>query len=81
MTQPATRRINWTNVSTVVSAAVLIGAEVFGLAYAGGWALAILFGLDNIGAYVLQGIFCLGGAVVMWKFVRGASLIEPFTTR
>jgi hypothetical protein len=78
---PGDRRINWTNVSTVISAAVLIGAEVFGMAYAGGWALALLIGLDAIGAYVLQAIFCLGGAVVMWKFVARASHIEPFTIR
>jgi hypothetical protein len=81
MTNPAERRINWTNVSTVISAAILIGAEVFGLAYAGGWALAILLGLDNIGAYVLQAIFCALGAVVMWKFVGAASRVEPFTIR
>jgi hypothetical protein len=81
MNKPAERRINWTNVSTVVSAAVLIGAEVFGMAYAGGWALAILMGLDNVGAYVLQALFCAGGLFVMWKFVVGASRIEPFTTR
>jgi hypothetical protein len=33
------RKINWLNVNTVLSAAVLIGAEVFGAAYAGGWAV------------------------------------------
>ena len=38
--RPAGRRINWTNVITVLSAAILIGAEVFGAAYAGGWAVA-----------------------------------------
>ena len=35
------RRINWLNVTTVVSAAILIGAEVFGAAFAGSWAIAI----------------------------------------
>jgi hypothetical protein len=82
MNKPADRprRINWVNVSTVVSAAVLIGAEVFGMAYAGGWALALLMGLDNIGAYVLQALFCAGGVVVMVQFIRRASRVEPFTT-
>ena len=37
------RRINWLNVVTVVSAAILIGAEVFGAAFAGSWAIATLF--------------------------------------
>ena len=40
------RQIVWPSVVTVVSAAILIGAEVFGAAFAGGWALAILLGLD-----------------------------------
>ena len=45
---PAARQIVWPSVITVISAAILIGAEVFGAAFAGGWALAILLpgGLD-----------------------------------
>ena len=39
------RRILWQNVSTVMSAAVLISAEVFGAAFAGGWALANVLGI------------------------------------
>ena len=35
------RRIHWQNVTTVLSAAILIAAEVFGAAFAGGWAFAI----------------------------------------
>ena len=81
MTTSTESRINWVNVSTVISAAVLIAAEVFGMAYAGGWALAILLGLDNTGAYVLQALFCVGGAYVMWKFITAAKRIEPFTHR
>ena len=37
--QPQGRRINWLNVLTVMSAAILIGAEVFGGAFAAGWRL------------------------------------------
>ena len=44
------RRINWLNVTTVVSAAILIGAEVFGAAFAGSWAIATLFDLGSFGA-------------------------------
>ena len=43
----AARQIVLESVITVISAAILIGAEVFGAAFAGGWALAILFGLDD----------------------------------
>ena len=50
------REIVWPSVITVISAAILIGAEVFGAAFAGGWALAILFGLDDTAAHILQAV-------------------------
>ena len=77
---PLGRRINWTNVVTVLSAAILIGAEVFGAAFAGGWALAVLFGLGPYGVYVLQVLFFLAGMVVMAGFIRAARRVEPFTS-
>ena len=73
------RRILWQNVSTVLSAAVLIGAEVFGAAFAGGWAVANLIGLGDYGVYSLQIVFFLGGLFVMATFIRNAMRIEPFT--
>jgi hypothetical protein len=73
------RRINWLNVLTVVSAAILIGAEVFGAAFAGSWAIATLFGLEAVGAHVLEVIFFGCGILVMISFVRSAQRIEPFT--
>jgi hypothetical protein len=79
--RPLSQRINWTNVLTVLSAAVLIGAEVFGAAFAGGWALARLLGLSDYGVYVLQTIFFVVGMLVMAGFVRAARRIEPFTSR
>ena len=75
----AGRRIIWVNVLTVVSAAILIGAEVFGAAFAGSWAIANLFGLGTTVARVLDGIFLAGGAVIMFQFVRFAQKIEPFS--
>ena len=77
----APRRINWLHVSTVVSAAILIAAEVFGAAFAGGWAVAILFNLGEYGVYILQVIFFILGVLVMVAFFRSAQRIEPFTTR
>jgi len=73
------RRMNWQNVSTVLSAAILIGAEVFGAAFAGGWAAANLLGLGDMGVYVLQVIFFLIGIVVLGAFIRNAMHVEPFT--
>jgi hypothetical protein len=76
-----TRRIIWSHVLTVLSAAVLIGAEVFGAAFAGGWAFANLFGLGQVGAYAIQAVLTLLGLFVMAAFVRGAQRIEPFVAR
>ena len=74
------RRIVWQSVITVLSAAVLISAEVFGAAFAGGWALASLIGLGDYGVYALQIVFFLIGAAVMIAFVRNGMHVEPFTT-
>ena len=75
------RRINWLNVITVVSAAILIGAEVFGAAFAGGWALAILLGLNDTSAHILQAVLFAIGVLIMVAFIRAAQRIEPFTRR
>ncbi len=83
------RRINWINVSTVLSAAILIAAEVFGAAFAGGWALHNLFlapmfsmvGLDAYGTHITQGALFVAGIAVMVAFIRNGMRIEPFVTR
>ncbi|KQW18874.1 hypothetical protein ASC80_15335 [Afipia sp. Root123D2] len=75
------RKIAWPSVITVISAAILIGAEVFGAAFAGGWALAILFGLSDTGAHIVQVILFMIGVAIMIGFVRGAQHVEPFTRR
>lgn len=75
------RRMNWTNVITVVSAAILIGTEIIGAGFAAGWAIAGLFGLGDIGAYVLQALFGLLACYIIFNFVRRAARIEPFFVR
>jgi hypothetical protein len=72
------RRIQWQNLLTVVSAAILISAEVFGAAFAGSWAIASLIGLGALGAHILDGIFMLCGLAVMVQFLRAAHRVEPF---
>ena len=72
------RRIIWVHVLTVMSAAILIGAEVFGAAFAGSWAVANLVGLGPTGALVLDIIFVILGIAVMVQFVRAAQKVEPF---
>jgi hypothetical protein len=78
---PAARQIVWPTVITIISAAILIGAEVFGAAFAGGWALAIAIGLDDMGAHILQALFFAIGVFIMAAFIRAAQRIEPFTRR
>jgi membrane protein implicated in regulation of membrane protease activity len=75
------RQINWVNVSTVLSAAILISAEVFGAAFAGGWAFGNLFGLGDYGTWALQIAFFILGLIVMTMFVRNGMRVEPFTSR
>ena len=74
-TSKAGRQIAWQSVITVISAAILIGAEVFGAAFAGGWALG------DTGAHILQALLFAIGVFVMIGFIRGAQRVEPFTKR
>jgi hypothetical protein len=75
------RRIAWQNVLTVISAAILIGAEVFGAAFAAGWAVGNLFDLGPYGVHIMQALFFLCGIAIMVAFMRNAQRVEPFTTR
>ncbi len=74
----ANRHIDWLHVSTVVSAAILIGAEVFGAAFAMSWAISTLFNLDQILRYVLDVLLFGCGVAVMVAFLRSAQRVEPF---
>ena len=80
-TSTSSSRIVWPSVITVISAAILIGAEVFGAAFAGGWALAILLGLDDTGAHIVQAVLFALGVLVMVGFIRAAQRVEPFFKR
>ncbi len=75
------RGVHWTNVITVLSAAILIGTEFIVAAGALGWAIADRTGLGEVFAYVLQAIFLAVGCVIIFNFVRRAAKIEPFVER
>jgi heme A synthase len=51
---------------------------VFGAAFAGGWAIAILLGFEDTGAHIIQGLLFVLGVIIMAAFIRGAQRIEPF---
>jgi hypothetical protein len=63
-------RIDSRQLLTIVSVMVLVGTEVFGVALAGGWALAGLFELGTTLGYGLMGLFSALGLyamVVLWR--------------
>jgi hypothetical protein len=74
-------KINWSNFSTIVSVAILVGTELVGVAWATGWAVAGLFQLGDIVAYIFQGIFVLGAIAILVAFMRQAMKIEPIRTQ
>ena len=90
--EPSPRRsgqIAWPSVITVISAAILIGAEVFGAAFAGGWAIAIMIPPEQFWlsisqdtwAHILQALLFAVGVFVMIGFIRAAQRVEPFFKR
>jgi hypothetical protein len=69
--------LNAGNLLTVVSVLILVGAEVFGIAIAAGWAIAGLFELGDAVGYALMGVFSLLGLYAMLMLWRRAVQIEP----
>ena len=63
-------------VLTLLSIMVLVGAEVFGVAIAGAWAIAGLFELGDTISYALMALFGLLGAYLLLNLWRRASAIE-----
>ena len=65
------------NLITIISVLILVGTEVFGVALAGGWAIAGLFELGPTMAYVLMGLFSLIGLYAMLHLWRSSVRVEP----
>ena len=55
---------------------ILVGCEVFGVAFAGGWALAGLFELGDVAGYALMAVFGAIGFYIMVMFWRRAVSVE-----
>ena len=70
------RRIAWQNVLTVVSAAILIGAEVFGAAFAGGWAVENLTGLGGLIVGTVHSIVSLFGVDLVISGWAGVVVLQ-----
>lgn len=68
---------NTRNLVTIICAAILIGTEVFALAFAAGWAIAGIFELGTTVQYALMALFSAFGLYVMVRFVQAANKVEP----
>ncbi|MET0429680.1 MAG: hypothetical protein ABW026_14440 [Microvirga sp.] len=60
---------------------VLVGVEIFGVALAGGWAVAGLFELGTTMGYVLMALFSLFGAYLLLILWRHCVAVEPLAER
>ena len=71
--------IHWRNAGTILSLVILVGAEIFGVALASGWAIAGWFQLGTTIEHALMGLFCLIGAYALYVFTRKAISVEPLS--
>ncbi|MBM1171872.1 hypothetical protein [Microvirga arabica] len=60
---------------------ILVGAEVFGVAIAAGWAIAGLFELGDYVGYALMGLFSLLALYFLTNLWRRCMAVEPLTGR
>jgi hypothetical protein len=74
-------RINWTNLVTVASACVLVGAMILALGFATGWAVAGVFGVGEIGTRIIEAVFVGVAIVGVVAFWRSATRVEPVIER
>jgi uncharacterized membrane protein YjfL (UPF0719 family) len=69
--------MNSKNLVTIVSLAILVGAEILGAALALGWAIGSMYELSDIWRWAVIGICLSGGAYVIFRFMQNAVKIEP----
>ena len=69
--------INWTNATTLISVAVLVGTELVGAGVAAGWAIGGLFQLGEAITHMLEGLFVLAALTGLFYFLRAALAHEP----
>jgi hypothetical protein len=71
---------NWRNFLTLVSVMILIGVEVFGVAFAAAWALAGMFELADLSRWGLMGVFGFAGLIAMRALWTLSVRVEPIRT-
>ena len=68
--------INWLNVSTLVSVAILVGTELIGAGFAAGWAIGGLFALGEAITRALEVVLVLAALTGLYYFLRAATAHE-----
>jgi len=58
---------------TILSATVLVGVEILVAGVAGGWAVAGMFGLGEIGAWILEAAGAALALYIVARFWRSAN--------
>jgi uncharacterized membrane protein YjfL (UPF0719 family) len=71
------RPMNGKNLITIVSLAILVGAEILGAALAVGWAIGSMYELSDIWRWSVIGVCLAAGAYTIFRFVQQATKIEP----
>lgn len=71
------KQINWRNVVTIFSVAILVGTELIGMTWAAGWALGGLLDLPPLFRRVFEVVGGGFGALGVYYFVRAALKVEP----
>lgn len=69
--------INWQNVTTVFSVAILVGTELIGLTWAAAWAIGGLLDLPPIFRNGIEVFGVVAGAYGLFHFVKAALKVEP----
>ena len=69
--------INWTNATTLISVAILVGTELIGAGAAAGWAIGGLFQLGEPLTHILEGLLIVAALTGLYFFLRAALAHEP----
>ncbi|HRK24011.1 MAG TPA: hypothetical protein PLQ11_03555 [Beijerinckiaceae bacterium] len=71
------KRLNASNLLTIVSVTILVGVEVIGALLAAGWALGGLFQLGREVTWGIMAVCIAAGGWATFRFLQGALKIEP----
>ncbi len=62
--------INWTNATTLISVAILVGTELIGAGAAAGWAIGGLFQLGDLFTHILEVALILCALFGLTRFLH-----------